>query len=110
MEALDRYTFEQWQESNQKYLDAKFASVCTKLDAIKAQRLEDCEHCEKYRTECKGNLEKQIQEMKNSNKKTVKLLTAGIVLSVLVCLSATGVIPFGIVWKALTSMFSFAGL
>jgi len=101
MEALDRYTFEQWQEQNQKYLDTKFDAVCGKLDIIKSQRLEDCENCEKNRAECQGRLGVEIEEIKDNNKKTTKLLAAGIVLSVLVCLSATGAIPVAYILKAI---------
>ena len=101
MEALDRYTFEQWQEQNQKYLDTKFNLMCSKLDTIKAQRLEDCENCEKNREECQGRLGIEIEELKDNNKKTTKLLAAGIALSVLVCLSATGTIPVAYILKAI---------
>lgn len=93
MEALDRYTFEQWQESNQLYLDAKFALLCNKLDTIKVQRLEDCEDCERHRAECQGRISLEMTEIKDNSKRTTKLLAAGIVLSVLICLGASGVIP-----------------
>ena len=101
MEALDRYTFEQWQGEHQQFLETKFNLMCNKLDTIKAQRLEDCENCEKHRTDCQGHFNEEIQEVKDNSKKTTRLLAAGIVLSVLVCLSATGTIPIAYVLKAI---------
>jgi cytochrome c-type biogenesis protein CcmH/NrfG len=105
MEALDRYTFEQWQVAHSEFLEVKFAAVCSKIDGLKAQRLEDCEQCEKHRKECQGRLKVQIEEIKDNSKRTTKLLAAGIVLSVLVCLTATGTIPVIYMLKAIGGLF-----
>jgi len=101
MEALDRYTFEQWQLAHGEYLEAKFTSVCNKIDNLKVQRLEDSQECMKNYVECQDRMDKEISEVKDNNKKTTKLLAAGIVLSVLVCLSATGTIPLAYILKAI---------
>jgi len=97
MEALDRYTFEQWQVAHSEYLDTKFNAVCNKIDGLKEQRLEDCGRCESNHAVCLEGLD----ELKGNSKKTTKLLAAGIVLSVLVCLSATGTIPVAYIVKAI---------
>jgi len=101
MEALDRYTFEQWQVAHSEYLDTKFNAVCNKIDGLKEQRLEDCSRCETNRVECLDRLDEELDGLKASSRKTTKVLAAGIALSVLVCLVATKVIPVGLMWKAL---------
>jgi hypothetical protein len=49
--ALDKETFALYTVEHQRYLDAKFTSVCNKVDAIVEIRKEDIVDCGKCKTE-----------------------------------------------------------
>ena len=73
---LDRDSFNLWAEEHQKYLDARFAKVCERIDAIVETRKCDLADC----SVCKTEIETKI---KNTHKY--------IVVGVVVCLIAAGV-------------------
>lgn len=84
MSALDKDTFALYTEEHQKYLDAKFAAVCSKIDSLRGQRDEDKKDVQRAQNKCQGNFDKKFEENSKKHRATRAALIAGIFLSMVV--------------------------
>jgi hypothetical protein len=84
MSALDKDTFALYTEEHQKYLDAKFAAVCSKIDSLKGQREEDKKDVQRAQNKCQGGFDKKFEENSKKHRATRIGLVAGIFLSMVV--------------------------
>ena len=84
MSALDKDTFALYTEEHQRYLDAKFAAVCSKLDLLRGQREEDKDDAQKALDTCQGNFSEKFKENNKKHKATRAALIAGIFLSMVI--------------------------
>jgi len=107
MTALDKDTFALYTEEHQKYLDAKFAHLCAKIDLFKEQRDEDREDTLSIRTACQGNFSDKFKENDKKHKATRAALVAGIFLSMVVGSALEGHITLIELINALGRMLPF---
>jgi hypothetical protein len=84
MSVLDKDTFALYTDEHQKYLDAKFAAVCSKIDSLRVQRDEDKEDAQRDHDKCQGNFDKKFEENGKKHRATRVALVAGIFLSMVV--------------------------
>lgn len=107
MSALDKDTFALYTEEHQKYLDAKFAAVCSKIDLFRGQREEDKEDAQRDLDTCKTNFDQKFVENGKKHKATRGFLIAGIFLSMVVGSALEGHITLLELFNAIGKMLPF---
>ena len=107
MSALDKDTFALYTEEHQKYLDAKFAAVCSKIDLLRGQREEDKEDAQRDLDACKVNFEEKFEDNGKKHKATRVALIAGIFLSMVVGSALEGHITLLELFNTIGKMLPF---
>lgn len=107
MTALDKDTFALYTEEHQKYLDAKFASVCNKIDELRNLREEDCEDCQRYRETCQGHFEEKFEENEKKHKATRVALVAGLFLAMVIGAGLEGHLTLSEIFSAIGRLLPF---
>ncbi len=107
MSALDKDTFALYTEEHQKYLDAKFAAVCSKIDTLRGQREEDKEDALRAADVCQGHFEGKFGDNDKKHKATRIALVAGLFLTMVIGSALEGHITLSQVISAIGRILPF---